>query len=492
MTISIEALRQILARPPSADTARALKQWRADANYSQAEAAIRLGVSLRTLQGWELGRPMPYPGLLQRAVPTVARPMNRFALSQSEFPREFADFIDFVGPRPLDRETRKVEKRLLALTPNARAIYGDRYFFQEQCLRFTYDVPAFGLDIANPQAIRAASLITGVNRIRRSLSPMAADRFLAMVIGNLQLGSDMRHLEHEFCSWAHFARKGFNVTFPDLEGVGQFDLLLQTPAGNVAVECKTISEDTGGQLKTDLVVNLAEIFNRAAAKLLVDADSGEFTLTLKKAVDHCKNLDRQFQTALAAGASNPYETADISLAFSPRPDWQALLNASAANELERQMQLATDADTSERFTIGVITPQKVLGLAIRSHTPTHFTRRLVKILKEAADQCPGDRPGAIWLHFVGLAETDFRALCHLSLNGNGAGLNAVVAEVLHPSASTTDRSHVQRILFSAQSRALSRQPVIDENFVLIRAVSHGITCFDVPNPRCKFAPVIEI
>ena len=97
---------------------------------------------------------MPYPALLQRAVPTVARPMNRYALSQAEFPREFAEFIDFVGATPLDKETRKVERRLRALKPTVRAIYGDRYFFQEQCLRFTYDVPGFGLDIANPQAVR--------------------------------------------------------------------------------------------------------------------------------------------------------------------------------------------------------------------------------------------------------------------------------------------------------------------------------------------------
>ena len=49
------------------------------------------------------------------------------------------------------------------------------------------------------------------------------------------------------------------------------------------------------------------------------------------------------------------------------------LNTGAASELERQMQLATEADKSERFTIGVITPHiKVFGLAIRSHAPTRF------------------------------------------------------------------------------------------------------------------------
>ena len=492
MSISIEEVQRLLARAPSKDTAEALKEWRAQMAYSQAEAAIRLGVPLRTLQGWESGRPMPYPALLQRAVPTVARSMIRYALSQAEFPREFAEFIDFAGAVPLDKETRKVERRLQVLKPKVREIYGDRYFFQEECRRFTYDIPAFSLDIANPQAVRAASLIAGINRVRRLLSPKAADHFRSMVVDNLKLGRDMRQLEHEIRTWTHFARKGFNVIFADLEDIDRFDLLVETPAGSVAVECKTISEDTGDQIKTELAVNLADIFDRAAEKLLANADSGQFTLTLKKPADKCKNLPDRFDGALKAGVNNSYEAEDFSLTFVSKPDWQALLNAGATSELERQMQLATEVDKSERFTIGVITPHRVFGLAIRSHAQTGFSRSLVQILKNAADQCPDNRPSAVWLHFVGVAETDFRALCDLSLNGKGAGLNAVVAEVLHPEASTTDRSHVQRILFSAQSRALSRHPMLDANLTLIRTVSHGTTCFDVPNPKCKFAPLVEI
>ena len=271
MAITIEEVRRLLARAPSKDTAAALKEWRAQMAYSQSEAAIRLGVPLRTLQGWEFGRPMPYPALLQRAVPTIARPINRYTLSQAEFPREFAEFIDFVGAAPLDKETRKVERRLQALSPTVRGLYGDRYFFQEECLRFTYDVPAFGLDIANSQAVRTASLIAGINRIRRLLSPKAVDHFRSVVIDNLKLGRDMRQLEHEIRTWTYFARKGFNVTFADLEGVGRFDLLVETPTGSVAVECKTIGEDTGDQIKTELVVNLADIFERAATKLFVNA-----------------------------------------------------------------------------------------------------------------------------------------------------------------------------------------------------------------------------
>ena len=288
MPATIEEVQRMLTQAPAKDTAEALKAWRAQMAYSQAEAAIRLGVSLRTLQGWEMGRPMPYPTLLQRAVPTVAHPMNRYALSQAEFPREFAEFIDFVGAGPLDEQTRTVEQRLRGLTPGVRAIYGDRYFFQQECLRFIYEAPAFGLDVANSQAVRAASLIAGINRVRRLLSPKAADRLRARVIGNLD--RDMRQFEHEIGSWTHFARKGFNVIFAELERDDRFDLLVETPAGSVAVECKTICEDTGDQIKIDLAVSLANIFDRAAAKSLAGADSGQFILTLKKPAAECKNL----------------------------------------------------------------------------------------------------------------------------------------------------------------------------------------------------------
>jgi len=43
-----------------------LKRWRAQARprLLQEDAAKLLNIGLRTLQGWEAGRPMPYPDML--------------------------------------------------------------------------------------------------------------------------------------------------------------------------------------------------------------------------------------------------------------------------------------------------------------------------------------------------------------------------------------------------------------------------------------------
>jgi transcriptional regulator with XRE-family HTH domain len=462
----------------------ALKEWRARTGYSQVEAAIRLGVPVRTLQGWELGRPMPYPALLQKAISLPVRSANKYSMVQSDFPREFAEFIDFVGAQRLDKEIRKVEKKLRALSPGARDFNGDRYFFQEQCVRFTEDVPAFGLNISDPVAVRTASLIAGINRVKRSLSPIGVSRFHSMVIDNLKLNRDMRQLEHEIRCATHFAQKRLKVVFADLENLGTFDLLVGPLASPVEVECKTITMETGSQLKSELVVNMMDSFTKVVSKSIPVDESGIFTLTLNKAADDCRNLSRQLEQAIGSVPVGRYEAKDFSLAFSPRPTWQRLLDAKHWTELNRQIRL--DPDDGE-YARGITNSAgKILALDIRPHAPSVFRDRVVRTIKRAADQCSGKRPSLVWLHFVGLADQQFLALCEFSMKGSGTGLNAVVADALHPDLSKTDRCHVQLARFSADSDKLTRHPVFDSNLILGRAVTSGGRCYDVPNPRSRF------
>jgi DNA-binding transcriptional regulator YiaG len=57
----------------SRNVSKLLTDWRAQARLSQSQAAEVLGVSVRTLQGWEAGRSMPYPRLLGLAIKVSAR-----------------------------------------------------------------------------------------------------------------------------------------------------------------------------------------------------------------------------------------------------------------------------------------------------------------------------------------------------------------------------------------------------------------------------------
>lgn len=478
---SIEKMRELLMQPPTEDTARALKEWRAHKCLSQTEAAIRLGVPVRTLQGWELGRPMPYPRFLQRAANIAARPEDLYSVVQSDFPREFAEFIDFVGGRALDNSIQKIDKKLRALSPGARSIFGDRYFFQEQCVRFTCSSSPFQLNISDPFAVRAASLMASINRVKRSLSQKGVERLHKMVIDNLKSDRDIRQIEHEFRCSTHFGQKDFKVRFGELEGLGRFDLLVETPSVSIEVECKTVSVDTGSQIKLELAANLSEALHKAVLNRPPVDESGIFTLTLNKPAADCKHLARQLEDALQSETAQSFLAADFSLVFSPRPQWQELLSS----------ERGVDSNTDEYRCI-MKAGGKIVVLDIRPHKSTMLPQRLVGTIKKGADQCTGKKQSVIWLHFVGVPEAEFESLAEFSIGRNGAGLDAIVAKAVHPSASSTDRTHVHSVRFSTDSHDLGNHLVLAANLLMVRAVSSGGPCYDVHNPFCRFPKIANL
>jgi transcriptional regulator with XRE-family HTH domain len=487
MTILLEELRKLLAQPPAEDGARVLKAWRAQEGLSQTEAAIRLGVSARTLQGWELGRPMPYPQLLQRAVGIRAQVTDRYGLELSEFPREFAEFIGFIGGDHIDKSVRKVGRKIGS--PEARLLFEDRFYFHEQCVRFAED--PVHLDVSDVLAVRAASLIGGINRLRRSLSSSGATRLRAMVLDNLKPDRDIRQIEHEIRCSTHFGRKGFKVTFADLEGLGKFDLLVETPSGEVEVECKTITRDTGSQIKTEITVQLSEIFDAAVSRQTPVNESGLFVMTLKKPSANCKHLARQLKDALQSNGARCFDGSDFSLQFLPRPKWQDLLNSG--HVLDLRAQISADPSLSEDEDAHCVTQlqDRIIGLVIRPHKSTTINERIIDVIKDGADQCTGKKACVVWLHFVGLTEELFLTLAEFS-SQKGVGLNAIVSKVLHSDTSSTDRSHVQCVVFSAGPNAISRRPALGPNLIITKGVSVGGKVYAVANLRCRFPNVADL
>ena len=207
----------------------------------------------------------------------------RFGLQQATFQSEFAAFVAFIGGTDLDKVMRKIAQKLRPLGPQARSLYGDRYYFHQQFEAFTFGPVPFRLDTTSLPAVRAASLIASINRLRGSLSASGAARLRSMVIDNLQPDRDVRQIEHEIRSYTHLGQKGFRVTFADLEGLGNFDLLLEQAADRIEVECKTVTEDTGSQIKVDLNVELSETFRRIVSEREIVKRSGLFLFTLKSA-----------------------------------------------------------------------------------------------------------------------------------------------------------------------------------------------------------------
>jgi hypothetical protein len=414
---------------------------------------------------------------------------NRFTLGSSDFPREFAKFVNFLGGDELTNELLKVMRKLSGLRPNFRKLYGDRYFFHEQCLRFTDGPMAFHLEASNPVAIRAASLIAGINRISEGLSPGANDRFRKMCLAGLKPDRDVRQIEHEIRCFVHFGQKGFDVTFADLENEGRFDLLCKWPDAAFEVECKTVSEDTGSQIKSETRINLFKVFDDSIRQRQTVCNSGIFVFTLSNSAGHRKNLPDRLKDAIASSNCTCIDAADFSLTFIPRRNWIASANPDGRQKIRAMMN--SDPELQSHAYLVTSVGNSIFAFVLRPCRSSTLSTRLVKVLKDAADQCSGSRPSLIWLHFVGQEEEGFVKLAEFSREGKGAGLNAIVAKTVHPEASPTDRCHVRGVRFSADPSGITTKPILDPSLLIVRAASVSGYCYDVPNPFCRFQTEID-
>jgi hypothetical protein len=63
----------------------------------------------------------------------------------------------------------------------------------------------------------------------------------------------------------------------------------------------------------------------------------------------------------------------------------------------------------------------VLGLALRSNKPSTLAQKMIDTLKEAVDQCSGERPSLLWLHLIGHGEDEFLEVAQFSKKGTEQG-----------------------------------------------------------------------
>ena len=174
--------------------------------------------------------------------------------------------MNFIGGTELHEAVSRVAAKLAPLSPALLALYLDRYFLHIYCHTIANGPRAFQIDASDAGAVRVASFIAGVNRMRTCLSAPAASRFKSNILGLLRPDRDIRQLEHEVRTFVHLGQKKVTTTLADLEQLGQHDMSCKLEGRVFEVECKTVTEDTGEQIKTDLLVTLSELCRNTLKK----------------------------------------------------------------------------------------------------------------------------------------------------------------------------------------------------------------------------------
>jgi hypothetical protein len=161
-----------------------------------------------------------------------------YTLSDRDFSREFARFANFVGPAELQEAVNRVGTKLGPLPPAILALYLDRYFFHTECIALSEGANPFQIDVSDPDAVRFASFVAGVNRMKASLSALGSSRFKRTILGMLRPDRDVRQLEHEVRVYTHLGQMQVKTILADLEQIGQFDMLCDADGKQFEVECK--------------------------------------------------------------------------------------------------------------------------------------------------------------------------------------------------------------------------------------------------------------
>jgi hypothetical protein len=188
--------------------------------------------------------------------------------------------------------------------------------------------------------------------------------------------------------------------------------------------------------------------------------------------------------ALSSSFAKGADSEIISIEFLPRPSWRDERQRRGQNEFYKLIN--DDADIAGRAHCLTHARGKLVALVLEFERANTLADRVVQVLKAAADQLSASRPSMVWLHFVGLSESEFRKLAEFSMDGKGNGLNALVARAL-TSRGSKDRSHVNIVRFSAEAEEITRRPALNDQLLLIRAASISGPAYDVPIPNGRFA-----
>jgi len=294
---------------------------------------------------------------------------------------------------------------------------------------------------------RVCGYIKLLNCIARGASSGVLNRLKGSVIDDESVKGFLFELDLAI----HFFRLGYDVRFADLEGIGQYDLLVANGEFELEVECKRKSIDAGRKIKKGDFCLLADILFaelkqsvRRFAILIksegrMGADQGLY-----------KSLAQSVKTLLEA-ESGSVHIGNLEVKLEPLPEGLQVKSDPEA--------LATLAQFDSSFSYYGVFSSRETTIVIRceSAEPNKVLDAIYDELKKGASQLSGTRPALLGCLIEELEDKDWKAL------QGGTGLQAVAARLFD----NPTRRHVNLLAFSSD-----RTPPKREENVVSFAATH--------------------
>jgi len=173
-------------------------------------------------------------------------------LYSHEIPEIFTDFKSIIGEKYWLNRVKRVKEDIRGhryleeylKEENAIAFAMSRYskLFRQSTKPAIHDLEYESL----LPAIRFASQILSIMEKSSDKQVKALTR---RIHGGFKKPNDLKAMELELAAATHFIRRGYEISWPEMEGTGVFDLLVkEIGLSNLEVECKLITRDKGRKI----------------------------------------------------------------------------------------------------------------------------------------------------------------------------------------------------------------------------------------------------
>jgi len=316
--------------------------------------------------------------------------------------------------------------------------------------------------LQNPQLYRAAAFACSAARIYQRLSSDAKNRFCGMIISGLKDEYGLESFAFELEIANHLMRKGYDVTFSDLEQQGDYDYLIKHLSGQVEieVECKLITGDKGRKVHQTCLAQLLGQLEPIVRPLLL-APGGkivhiEVPSRLEANRDTMRQIASTVEQKIAASSAIiqsrvcTVEITNFDVRDSPFSNPQSINSATLPEFIGSHFDVRLPTLTAFSSHTG----DACVVVEVHSRESDSLVKRIYRVAKESAQkQFSHTRPALIALKLGELTSRQIRELHQLQQNQEPHALQAIATRFFRNSS----RDHVHSMCFLSQSEIFVEQ-----------------------------------
>jgi len=364
-------------------------------------------------------------------------------ITTNEIPSIYESFCSLIGENHWVKRTKEVKQQIKGHK------YLEDYLKNENNISFS--LSEIGKLIKNNKYINnssfnnnhysAVGFAAQILSIMPSLSKENKSKIIRRIHGGFRNPVDIRAFQLELLAATHFVHNGYEITWPEMEGSGNFDLFVNDiGAQGLQVECKTISGDKGKRIHKKESLDFYHELNRIFKKIGNNLNTGlivKVTLPkrLPKAFKEICHLSNLIKEQILLGKSEDFNEISIRIEECDFSEIEMIKNESDIYLRRDRIDIFTNTQNKNT---GIITGKNggVIVILQSKQDDTIMSSMFNTLNESAKNQINPNLPAMflVGLHDIGYGELQEIAHQEYSPDENPTALQLSTSKFLNKSS----------------------------------------------------------